>query len=225
MISVQTLFQRVNTDLVLKGLGGFANNQVFNRSVNDAQNILFEYYAEKFRMSQKVADALRPFIEYADILISSGSFAFPSDYRHLLDVSYKLSTNTGGEPTTEYHQMREKAQNETRNAFRKPMAGKPKTYAYELSSDGNFVYPSSLTGSVRVKYLRTPVSANRAVVVNATTDDEDYTTTGTVNLEWPEQELTNFIDLLMYFKGVEIRESDLISWVSGKKQFQEAKNR
>jgi hypothetical protein len=225
LIAVQDIFLRLNSDLALKGLGGFANNASFNRAVNEVQGILFEYYAERFRGRQKMADALGPFQTFSDRLIIAGVFTLPDDYRHLLDASYVSVTNTSGEPTVSYSRLREKGPDEDRQAYRRPTVGKPKTYAYEFSAAGNFIYPSSLSGYVRVKYLRAPVDAERKIVANATTDDEDYTATGTINLEWPESEFTNFISLLLYYKGVEIRDTDLAAFVSGKIQLQDAKTR
>lgn len=218
MILMQDLFLRVNTDLVKKGLGGFANNSTFNRAVNEAQVILMEYYAEKYRFSQNLADAVLPFLETADIAITSGTFSFPSDYRHLLSAAYISYTNSDGEPVETETILNESLPNEQLYAYRKPTLGKPKTYKYELGAV-NKIKPSTLAGKVRVTYLRVPAEASRAVTNNVTTDDEDYNAGSTVNLEWPSHEFVNFVDLLMFAKGVEIRETDLVNWVAGRNQF------
>ncbi len=218
MIDVQVLFNRVNVDMVRKGIGGFSTNDQFNRGMNEASDILFEYWSVKSFQDQDVLDALMPFISSFDAVISAGTAAYPATYRRMLSIEYKKVDNSTGEPVIELIPMINVPQNQKRMAYRKPVKSDKKTYGYEFGSTSALLYPSELTGEVRFKYLRYPVTANRAVTVNVTTDDQDYTTVGTVQLEWPAHQLTNLVNIMLMDKGVEVQRTELTDFAAARMQ-------
>lgn len=223
MINVQTLFDRVNTDLARRDKAGYTSNDEYNRALEEAQQMLMEYYHALFERTKSIAESVQPFLKKENISISAGSASNPADYRHLIKVEYVLLENTGGEPTVEYFPMNQEKTNENRSssAIRKPVQGIEDTYAFGFESGGIYVLPSTLSGKVRMTYLRAPTTATRAITYDAVNDLEVYDAGSSVQLEWPSQEQTNFVDILLWNKGLETRDSAVIQWVMGKKNFQQ----
>lgn len=223
MIDVQVLYSRVELDLARKGIGGFSSNNQFNRSMKEAEIILFEYWAEKFSEDQDVVDALLPFIASYESQIVSGRASYPSDYRRMLSVDHKNVVNTTGEPVVNFTKVRKIAENEDRRAYRKPVVGNDKTYVYAFYSDHVRISPNDLTGYVEFRYLRVPVYGNRVVTVNTSTDDQDYNSVSSRQLEWPEHQFSNIVDIMLLAKGAEIQRTELLQFAQVRMQKAESK--
>lgn len=223
MIPIERVYLRINNDLARKGKAGYSSSDEFNRDVRDCQNLLFEFYAAKYDQSQAVKDSLAPFFTQADIAIGSGVVAFPSGYRHLLMASFLDIQNVAGSAKITVRPMQWLSTNEVgltlASAIRKPVY--PGRLAFEQISTGIKVYPETLSGSCRLHYLAAPPEAKRGYTVNLTTFEEDLDVPTTIDLVWGEQDETNLIDLLLFFKGIQIRETELLQWIGMKKQISE----
>lgn len=211
MISVQQIYLRLN-DLLKKETGGFMSNDAFNRLVNEVQKVLFLYWSKKFEESQEVVDALQPFITEQVLQIVDGLVGYPPDYRRLSSVWYRYVVNSGTEPETREWLLDSVAKNEDVRGYRRPLLGKPQTYRYEQLSDSLRVMPVAAGGTVRLKYLKTPPDASRAVTYNGATFDEDYNAGSTVDLQWPASEFSNILSLMLLSKGVETEKGELITF-------------
>lgn len=221
MIDVQTLWQRVNQDLIKLGQTGFDSNESFNRDMNEAELVMLDYHHRMYGLSQNLSDAVNPFVKKQEVQIVSGFVSEPSDYAHRLDMEYKVVVNTALEPTVSYTPMNiEKVgENRSLSAIRRPTITDTDTYSYRQESGGFYVLPPELTGYVRITYLRYPISGSRAVTVAS--DQEVYDSGNSVNLEWPATELSNFVDLMLFFRGISVRANEVVQWVAANKQIKE----
>jgi hypothetical protein len=97
----------------------------------------------------------------------------------------------------------------TTSQIRKPDAS-TNSFWHEFLSQGIRVHPTNYTGNVYLKYIAQPDEATRAVTIVG--DEEQYDAGSTVDLVWPEQEETRFVDLLLHYKMVEIRDPLLVEF-------------
>ena len=49
--------------------------------------------------------------------------------------------------------------------------------------------------------------------------EEDYDPATSIDLQWGEQDQTNLVDLMLFFKGIQVREGELLQWVVQKHQY------
>src|SRR4051812_22888675 len=92
MVNVNYIFTRVNDSLTRKNQAGYASVADFNGDLRDTENILFEFYYKDFEINQKISDAISVFIEEppAGFAIVNGYVAYPPDYRHPIEMVYRL---------------------------------------------------------------------------------------------------------------------------------------
>lgn len=205
MISVNTLFERINLDLVKKGKGGYSSNDEFNRDVNFAQNDLMTMYIQTYDATQEAVDALSVFTK--EVSTAESYLLYPDDYRHEMEVnrvvdgvhypSYEIKTNNRGLIFS--------------SQIRKPDIDK-KSFWHEYLSDRIVFYPSGVISSV--KYISQYPEASRAVIQFG--DEEVYNDASTVNLIWPAKEESRFINLLLVYKGLQIRDPLINQFISKK---------
>ena len=226
MVRVQTLFNRVR-DLSRKDKAGYSSAVEFNRDLAEVQDILMEYYYMMFEMNEMGLDSLSPFIVEKDLVIANQFCEFPNDYRYKLECGYVFSQNVNTKdckvknPILDYKEAQHLRSNEVlktiNSPIRKPKLGRK--YAYEFVNNKIKVYPRELVGYWHLKYIIDPPVATYAVTVNQATDEEDYDAQNSIDLIWNRQDQHNLVDLLLFFKGIEIRESLLLQWVQQKYAF------
>lgn len=221
MINVNTLYIRVK-DLSQKNRAGYFSVDEYNRHLQDALNLLFEYYAEDFEKTSKIVDNLQPFIKKADQAITNYYCDFPSDYRHFLSLAYRNVTNAadcGENPTVDVISMDYRATDEWDDAndspIRKPNILKRKV-AYRFINGQ--IETSQERGTVQITYLSKPTGATMGYTVNSTTLEEVYNPSTSVQIPFLEQDETNLTDIILFLLGIQIRETALIQWVSTKRQ-------
>jgi hypothetical protein len=224
MISVQLVFERVQ-DLSRKDKAGYMSSEEFNRDLGQAQNILFRYFYQQFEDRQQIVDSLNPFHKTVNLPIANGFCEFPADYRHRTEVGYLFVENPlcGLEqPTVEPIPMPYLNANEVMetlvSAIRKPSKEKKRVY-HTFINNKIEVHPYSLTGYIKFKYLAVPPTAIYATTLDLANDQENYDPLNSIDLIWNQQDTDNLVDLLLFFKGLEVRESALLEWVGMKKQF------
>ena len=79
MISVQYLYDFTN-DLLAKDQGGWRTVDEFNRMLEAAEQTLFEFYYVRFEQTQKIVDAIIPFMESVNVNLTNGVSDLPSNY-------------------------------------------------------------------------------------------------------------------------------------------------
>lgn len=220
MIDVNKIYIRVNHDLTRKSKSGYTSGDEFTRDLNDVQEILFNYYQSFFQANQRVVDVLRPFIVESYLPISGGYASLPDNYRHKIEIGYALIENApdcGEKPTIDVCPMRHYKENEAlqraKNSIRKPSLEKG-TMGFTYVGNDIKLHPSDLAGSVYLKYFRKPIQVNWGYTLDTVNDNEVYDPVTSVDLEWTETETANIINLMLFYRGLEIRENALIQWAS-----------
>jgi len=222
MISVNNLYLRVNNDLARKSKGGYSANDEFNRDMVDAQELIYSYYYGLFEVNGRTMDSLSNFVQETEFNVN-GSFPYPDDYRHKIDAKYVsyASASECGSPVSEIETVikyinADEEYDLMSSAIRRPSLEKKRLY-YTQYGNAFRLLPKSMDNKVRFKYLRQPRQPNRAVTLDLVNDEEVYDEPNSTQLEWPQQEFNNFVSVMLYFKGIQVRETALINWVAQRK--------
>ena len=229
MINVQYIFEAVN-DLTRKNNAGYTSSEEFNRHLNQCQDMLMRYYYKLFEEGQIIVDSLMPFLKQSNLIIGPGSqVAFPNDYRYRLEVGYLEINNPDcgqNEPTIKPSPCHYLAANEVMETLSSPIRKPSKAkgiYKHTFINNNIQLYPLDLTGYIHFKYIRKPIQAEYNTTVDVVNRIEVYDPLTSVNLEWLDQDRDNLVDLLLFMKGIALRETALISWVQQKNAFKTQK--
>lgn len=225
-MDINNIFIRVNEDIVKKGKGGYSSNDEFNRTFNDVQNKLLTYYIRMFELHHEITDATLPFRKSLVSTIRTGKVDFPTDYRHLITLLYNNVTQSKEDCSSKtltrtstpmpYLPIKEKAFTLS-SGTRKPNLKKGVLY-HDFSDNKISVYPEDLSGSVKIEYFSQVPVAIRNVEINQTEMQEDYLEAGSIHPVWPDQEEVNLISLMLLYKGIEIKDNDVVQWAMLNKQ-------
>ena len=210
MVSVQTIYLLVQ-DATRKDLqGGYASNDEFNRQLNYAQELLFDYYYDNMNESA-ARESLIDFQVLSDIVpTTSGIYTRPADYKEKLDASLRVEE--------EYPPVHFPARDELAMTLSSPVRGPnidKRVIVGEILSSTINIYPQT-GNTLRFRYYKLLTQALRAVTLNVTTQEYEYDPANTIDLEWNEGNLQNFVDVMLLLKGIIIRDSALIQWVQAK---------
>lgn len=213
MISLQTLWLNVR-DLSRKdNIGGYLGNDEFNRQVALAQTILFDYYYAR-KNETEARETLAPFQQSSLIKKASGAYALPDDYRNKLDAGLAIGNI--------YKPVHFPARDELMMSLSSPVRGpslERNVIVGELRDTDIQVWPDT-DYKLFLRYYQNPPVATRAVTVDVSEIEEVYDDGSTINLIWPAEKIQDFIDMLLLFKGLAIRDSSLIEWVQGHRMIQ-----
>lgn len=224
MINVENIYQGMR-DLTTKGKGGYADSDEFNKNSKRAEQLLWQYYFSIFEQTQRVPDAMFPFLkDGTNAIDSNGQFPLPADYGHFVYVQYATVQNSptlGNPPVITPYRARylEKVEimSTLESAIRKPDFAKKLIYYSFAPASKVQVYPT-LSGLGKYQYLRLPVYAVRGWTLDGTNDEQDYDSTTSTNYEWQPQEESNIMDLLLLFQGITSRDTQLIQWATQHQQ-------
>lgn len=222
-MTIKFIFDRVQ-DLSRKDKAGYMSSEEFNRDFSQAQDILYEYYYERFEQTQEIVDSINPFHKEVNLPISGGYCQLPQDYRHRTEVAYLLVENsdscTPGEPTTTPYPMSYLNANEEQetlaSAIRRPSLEK-RIFRHSFINNKLRVYPKNLTGYIAMKYLAKPPAAVYGVTLDVANDQENYDPATSIDPIWNDQDGHHLIDIMLLFKGIETRETALIEWIGAKR--------
>ena len=221
MIDVNLIWNNVR-DLSRKDHAGYISTDEFNRSINLAQADLVEFYLAMYEKTGRFASALDPFRRQAPLSSSSpGIYPLPDDYRQWCEVGVQWVDTSCGDAQVELYPAEPLRANEKlltlTSAIRRPSMFK-RIFKYHILNGNLHLYPTSFMGNVHLEYLINPPDAARGYVLNTTTLEEDYDAPTTINLIWPKSEISNFTDLMLFYKGVVVQSTPLLQWVAAKKQ-------
>lgn len=209
MISVQTLWLAIR-DLSRKdNIGGYLNNAEFNRQVNLCQDILFDYYYDK-RNEREARGALINFEASSLVTKSGDSYPLPEDYKEKMEAALVVGTF--------YYPVHFPARDELlmslSSAVRGPSLEK-KVVLGKIRAADIQIWPET-ENKLFLQYYAEPTPASRAVTVDVGNVEEVYVPGDTVDLDWPGDKLSDFVDLMLMFKGVALRDNSLIQWVQAR---------
>ena len=216
MIGMEELYVLVNNDIARKDHAGYTSTDEFNRATNVIQGILMDYYLEV--NDARAREALRPFITETKIQAASTNYYnLPDDYRQKLDVGFETVYNNGCDPTFEIITANFLDFDEELEHKASVIRSRKKAYTF-IGNQIKTVFPADISGRVYLKYYRNPTDAERGYSINSSTDEEEYNSASTTDLEWNQAEKSNFVDLHLLFKGISVRNTGLVQWVMTKQQ-------
>ena len=217
-ILVQDLYLKVQ-DTIAKDQAGNFTNAEFNRILINCQEDAMDYFLEMDGRKQSVQDALVPFLKRYEIAIAN-TVAFPDDYRSKRNARIRLSFMNGDSPEFRWFPMNMLETDEDFDALYSPIR-KPsvetEVYSYSMDSTGIRIYPENITGLFQMSYIRIPATAVRGVTIDLVNEIEIYDPGTTTNLEWEIAQFNFFHDLICFYMGIDIRESEVLAWLSQRK--------
>lgn len=228
MISVKYLRDNLNSELS-KGQAGYFSDEEFNDFLKSAQITAFEYYTnKKLKASKQVVDALSPFLKREGLTFTNGVSPFPTDYYHADTMFYKwIKNNCAGieeEDLPVPFITQSQYSSYIKDALRKPNINKKRIY-YSFINNAIEVYPKSVTNTDFV-YYRPPQEARYASTIVSTPngDFEQFippdplNPLASIDLEWNVAQQEDFMDLLLFFSGISLRESEIVQYAQKKQQ-------
>lgn len=218
MIDINKLYLLVNNDIARKDHAGYTSTDEFNRQVNVVQNLLFDFYIEK--NDARAMEPLRPFVTESYIPSATEYYPLPSDYRQQLEVGFEFVT--GGDCDTPPTKIIKSADllshDEVLLTSESPIRSQERQYSF-IGGDIK-ISPADFIGNVYLKYYRYPVDATRGFILDVATQEEVYDIESSVNLEWDSLEMPNLVDLMLIYKGISVRNTEIIQWAMGKQSME-----
>lgn len=180
---------------------------------------------QAWELTQKISDDLRKFkeIQPAWLIDSAGISQIPSDYVHRSSITKTYIPYTGAQPKTVVVEELTDSEAASRrsNSITGPTVKNPFCVFHK-----NYIqfYPSNLQ-SVEFVYLRLP----KTPFFDYTIANDEYiflpqgqfhngtvlpagTPSRTVELEWPEETHIDFVNRIMEYVGINLREDQLINF-------------
>jgi hypothetical protein len=220
MIGVNALWETIAA-LTSKDQAGYTSTAEFNYYLTLAEHSLQSYFMGLVEESSNQHDALLPFSLKTTLSKNGSGYELPSNFRKRIDAGpvyitqgdEDCATVTVSEKNADYMSGNELAMNES-SPIRKSTTNR---FTYEILGGWLYMFPSSYAGDVWLKYYRYPTLGSRAFVLNTSTHEEVYDAGSSVDLEWPAFLYTDFVDLLLAYKGLSIRENVIVNWVQQNK--------
>jgi hypothetical protein len=229
MISTQYIYERVS-DLIQKQQAGYMSSSSFNRDIEAANLVLFEYYFVQYELTKKIANAMTPFLLEVPIASIgttnfSSIFDYPADLFHETELKFEKTVNKecGNEVSIvpiDYLQDNEEAYTLS-SPIRRPNLDK-NIIRWNRKNNKIHVYPKEIK-EVYIKYLKKPRTPVYGVfppplIPNPNQDIEIYDPATSTDFEWDMQEAENIVDLILLYQGMQLRETAIIQFAKAKQK-------
>lgn len=209
MIDVDELYNITN-DLIRKDhAGGYTSGPEFNRLLKLAQETLYRFYYDNKDESQ-ARQSLIAFQEFTTLAPVGSAYTKPSGYKDKLDAKLLV----GGKSIPIHFPARDELAMTLSSAVRGPDIEK-NVVVGESVAGKFYVWPESIY-KMFLRYYRNPAVPDRVTEIDEITTAEVYDEGASTQLEWSYSNLQDFVDLLLFYKGLVIRDSALIQWVQTK---------
>ena len=219
MIDVQQLYLN-RQELLRKDHAGWISGEEYNRRLALCQEILFGYYIT-LTDERKRQRALQPFFSEKFLPKVNGLWQHPADLKEIIEIWAADNTDCSRDDA-QYWPVDIPAADELGFSLTSPIRGYGgNRYGAELFNDGARIYPKGFDGYVKMRYWREPATPQRSFTYDSVNLVEDYDPNTSTQLEWPAFETAEFLDLLLLFDGVVLRDSALYKWVSDRNLIQE----
>lgn len=221
MINVNDLYIYLR-DLMRKDSIGWTSSDEYNRLLVLAQNDLFEFYLEQVQSNHRMTTGLRVFVKEQTIAGVAGYYDLPADFRYKLEVGIRTienAENCDDSPIVNFYPADQANSDKLlllgESTIRKPSIANNRYY-YEFIGGKIKVTPVT-TAKLYLKYYRQPAVATRAYTLNTTTFEEVYNSGTSIQLEWPAEEFNSFVEILLFYKGIQMRDAELVQWLNAKR--------
>jgi hypothetical protein len=224
--STQYIYDRVS-DLIQKQQAGYMASSSFNRDIEAANLVLFEYYFVQYELTKKIANAMTPFLVEESInnigtTNFSSIFNYPTELFHETELKFEKTVNKdcGNEVSIvpiDYLQDNEEAYTLS-SPIRKPNLDK-NIIRWNRKNNQIHVYPKEVK-SIYIKYLKKPRTPfyGTTTSINPLQDIEVFDPTTSVDFEWDLQEAENIVDLILLYQGMQLRETAIIQFAKAKQK-------
>jgi hypothetical protein len=224
MIDVQELYLN-RQDLLRKDHAGWISGEEYNRRLVLCQEILFDYYVQMTDERRK-QNALAPFLSEKQLPKVDGFWQLPADFKEIIEI-WAAQAPEGCKPDeAQYRTVDIPAADELGFSINSPIRGyseKRGRYGAEVYSTRIRVWPTAFSGFVKLRYYREPATPNRSFTYDPVEVVEEYDSTTSTQLEWPPSEMQEFLDLLLLFDGVVLRDTALYQWVASRNVIEQQK--
>jgi hypothetical protein len=209
MIDVNELYNITN-DLIRKDhAGGYTSGPEFNRLLKLAQETLYRFYYDNKDEAQ-ARQSLVAFQTSITIPSTSSGYAKPGNYKDKLDARLLV----GSVVIPVHFPARDELAMSLSSAIRGPSIER-KVIVGESRPGYFYVWPET-SYKLLLRYYKEPPVPERVTEIDEVTTAEVYDEAGSTQLDWDYNNLQDFIDLLLFYKGVSIRDSSLLQWVQAK---------
>jgi hypothetical protein len=225
--STQYIYERVS-DLIQKQQAGYMPSSSFNRDIEAANLVLFEYYFVQYELTKKIANAMTPFLVEISINNTAATnfssiFDYPTNLFHETELKFEktLNKDCGNEVSIvpiDYLQDNEEAYTLS-SPIRKPNLDK-NIIRWNRKNNVIHVYPKEVK-SIYIKYLKKPQTPFYGTTINTTSPDrdfEEFNPLTSVDFEWDLQEAENIVDLILLYQGMQLRETAIIQFAKAKQK-------
>ena len=208
MIGINNLYEITNQTLTKDFQSGYTNSAEFNSLVELAQNVLLDFYQSMYSAALKIDDVVSPFIVEKYYTTADGfKNPLPDDYRYHVSASYYAWINDCGNTKRE---LRGVINNSSPEQIEGLLLNGVKRRAawYVVINTGNL--------EKKLKYIKNPTTAIRAVTIDTDTRQEIYDSANSIDLEWDNNVLNDFVTLLLFYKGIELEHNRLIQFAQNR---------
>lgn len=224
MIDVQELYLN-RQDLIRKDHSGWIDGEEYNRRLVSCQEILFDYYVQ-ITDERRKQNALAAFLSEKRLPKVDGFWQFPQDLKEIIEI-WAAQAPEGCKPDEAlYMPVDIPAADELGFSITSPIRGYSEQrgrYGAEVYADKVRIWPPAFSGFVKLRYYREPAVPKRAFTYDPVDLVEAYDSASSTQLEWPKSEMQEFLDLLLLFDGVVLRDSALYQWVASRNVIEQQK--
>lgn len=215
MIDVDFLYKLTNELIRKDHAGGYTSSSEYNRLLALAQETLYRYYYDH----KDETDARQSLIAFqtSQVIAPTGSFySKPNDYKDKLDARLLV----GSKSIPVHFPARDELAMTLSSVIRGPDIVRGVVVG-EVVSSGFNVWPENNGYNLSLRYYTEPPTAERVTSIDVGTSTEVYDESASTQLSWNANNLQDFVDLLLLFKGVVLRDSSLVQWVQAKNAIKE----
>lgn len=219
MVNVNSIWQLIR-DVSRKDHAGYLSTDEFNRVLNLAEQLLFDYYIWVYDTTARIESALDPFRVSEQVPYLSAGYVLPSNFRQRLEFGaiWLESSCDGLVQTIHPAPPMDGAEKllTVSSEVRRPSLAK-RVFRHQIIAGRLMIYPSTFTGSVHLEYLRNPTYGVRGYTLDTGSQEEVYNPSTSTNLEWPQSEIGNILDIMLFIKGMQTQSGAIIEWIKAKK--------
>jgi hypothetical protein len=219
MIPVNRPYDQVNT-LARKDKSGYTDPVEYNRHLRDAQHILMTYYISMLEAGQPFPENLNPFMtRVTGAYVTNNVITRPSTLRYILEVYAGYATNDENNKTfVQYYQANYAGSGEVGSRKISPIRKGVLTNPFYYLEENTIRFEPDEVTHATVRFIKLPPDATYAYTEDIDNDRLVFDANTSVDLIWLPQDEHNIVDLLLFAKGLETRDSALMQWVQGKRQ-------
>ena len=204
---LKTVYDRVQ-QLAKKDRAGYGDETAFNDNIRSFERDFINWLVDQYKITNKVPALLQKLFKEDTVTITAGVVDYPEDMYRFLDLQridgssiYPMDPIGAPEVATILQ-----------NSIRQPSETKRRYYYYE-GLELN-VFPSSMTGSCKVLYVKIPTDTTIVFdfVSTPNGDEAVYNAGDSIQPEFPENALNYLIYGVARSYGIEINDPELTQY-------------